>query len=245
MRNLLHTTAAEALLSAPEVSALDDWLDNIRVDADTPLNGKRLAGMLQQSGQLLEHKLQKQDLKAIMLALGNGQVATTPHLTRLLREIGNNASSRIESTQALNVLAHVHNDPQRIELPMLVNQQMVNVQLSLQQQEQAATGSHGQQKESPAYKVLIALEMTRLGKLRVDASISEHAVHARIHHVSAQARELIQTHIDRLKDRLLNLGFTQVYLITTQAQPDQATQQRFEQLEQMKPVSSSLLDIRI
>jgi len=259
IRNLLTSIPAESLRSIPVLSQLDSWLNSVTVNHDTPLDGKRLAGMIQQSGLLLEQKLQAMlqqgssaasigyDLKALMLALGSGQAELNKiqHLTQLLAELGRSASSRIESAQALNILANIHADAIRIELPMLVNQQMVNVQLSLEHQGSPDSKADDRYDEQAAYKVLIALDMSRLGKLRVDARISDNAVHARIYHTQTEAGDLITLHIERLQSRLLNLGFKEVYLLTSPVQPEQALQQRFDQLEQMKPASPGRLDILI
>ncbi|EAU54278.1 flagellar hook-length control protein FliK [Mariprofundus ferrooxydans] len=260
IRNLLAPLPAESLHTIPVLSQLQNWLSSVTVDHDTSLNGERLSNMIQHSGQLLEHKLRNllhsgaspaatlHDLKSIMLSMASGEakISNMHHLTQLLSELGHSASSRIESTQALNVLTHAqHADATRIELPMLVNQQMVNVQLSLEQHSHSGNETSGGQGEQAPCKVLIALEMSGLGKLRVDASISEMSVHARIHHTSHEARSLMQSHIERLESRLLNLGFKEVYLLATPAQPEQQVQERFEQLEQAKPASSTLLDIRI
>ena len=255
IRNLLAPLPVEAMRTIPVLAQLEGWLNSATVDPESPLNGERLAGMIQQSGQLLEHKLLQQgpltastlqDLKAILLAIASSPLTESSirHLAQRLSELGHSAASRIESTQALNLLAQTHADPIRFELPMLVNQQVVNVQLSVEQQE-LADGEAGQMSnEQAGCKVLIALEMSRLGKLRVDATISDKAVHARIHALP-EARDMMQSHIQRLESRLLNLGFSEIYLITTPAQPAQEMQQRFEQLEQMKPASPGLLDIRI
>jgi len=261
VRNLLTSIPVESLRGVPILAQLENWLNNATVGHDTPLSGLRLAGMMQQSGLLLEHKLLAMlqqnagataiahDLKAIMLAMAAGQADNDKlrHLAHVFATIGHSALSRIESTQMLNVLAHSHADAMRMELPMLVHQQMVNVQLSLEQQEQGHRNAGGKdgRNEQAAYKVLIALDMSRLGSLRVDASISDNAVHARIYHKRAEARDLMQSHIDRLEERLLNLGFKTVYLVTTPAQPEQKIQQHFEQLEQRKPASPGLLDILV
>jgi len=255
IRNLLAPLPVEALRTIPVLSQLQGWLSSATVDQDTPLNGERLAGMIQQSGQLLEHKLLQhgplatstlQDLKAILLAIASSPLSESSirHLAQRLAELGHSAASRIESTQALNLLAQTHTDAMRIELPMLVNQQMVNIQMSIEQQQLAEGEADQGHSEQAACKVLIALDMSRLGKLRVDATISDKAVHARIH-ARAEAREVMQSHIQRLESRLLNLGFSEIYLVTTPAQPVEEMQQRFEQLEQMKPASHGLLDIRI
>lgn len=261
MRNLLASLPQESIQQLPVLSRLDHWLQGMIVNDEMPLNGNRIASMIQHSGLLLEHKLLQgnqpseqrqasiqQDLKTIMLNAGDDHHASdnSNRLPHTLSDHASQSTTRIEFTQALNVLAHLHADTIRLELPMLVQQQMVNVQLSMEQQWQSTEEQpDGSADQPPPFKVLIALEMSRLGKLRVDAHISELAVHARIYNETAEAGRFMQTHIERLEGRLRALGFNEVYLISAVGKPAKALQQRFDHLEQMRPSALHLLDIVI
>ncbi|TLS65460.1 flagellar hook-length control protein FliK [Mariprofundus erugo] len=259
VRHMVASLPPEILEQWPVAAQLANWFEGISVNQEMPLSGNRMASMIQHSGLLLEHKLQQSegpdhpssqlqhDFKAIMLNSATEETATTESKRKLahtLVEVGKQASSRIEFTQALNVLAHLHADTIRLELPMLVQQQMVNVQLSIEQQWQQAEGGRQENEPlSPLFKVLIALEMSRLGKLRVDAHISEQAVHARIYNDTAAAGRFMQMHMERLEGRLRAAGFEEVYLISAAGRPAQELQQHFDQLEQMRPSALQLLDV--
>ncbi len=241
---------------------LDSALKANEISPQQPLNGERLAQMIRDGGAGLESKLLQlsqnptlspslqQDLKAIMLQLANLQGGNSQQhdLINTLRELGQQSVSRIETGQALNILTSLQGEPMRLELPMLVNQQMVNVQLSIQQQSGYESDSSQQSEASDdSYHVLFALELSQLGAIRVDANISDSSLHARIYNDNAASNQFIQDNIGRLESRLQGLGFKEVYLISSQQQPDTEKQQRFEQLTQMMPSSASLslVDIRI
>jgi len=247
----------------PLLAALSDWLTQATINQAAPLDGKRLAGMMQQSGLMLEHNLLdrvitaasttakqhpaslSQDLKAIMLTAGVEPQSSHP-LHHILSGIAAPAQARIEATQLLNILAQIHQEPVRIELPMLAYQQLVNVQLSIEQQPDQHHTDDGQTSGNTAgYNILIALEMTKLGKLRIDARITEHTIRARIYYQQADAGMRLRSDLKRLESRLQSLGFDQPLLVVTHGIANEESNRRFEQLEQMKPASTSLLDITV
>ena len=187
-----------------------------------------------------------QDLKSIMLQLSQAQHdgIDKAAIIKTLSELGQHSAARIESTQALNVLAHIQGEPIRFELPMLVGQQMVNVQMSMQQ-EGYSSPQHGEQggASDQSYSVLFALELSQLGHMRVDASISDHSVHARIYSDRDSGSQFIRDHIQRLEMRLQSMGYDEVYLMAVQTAPPAEKQRQFEQLSQMAPSSMRLLDV--
>ncbi len=261
MRNILPTLPAADLPQVNGLQLLETALKSSELTPQQPLNGERLGKMIHNAGTGLESKLLQlpqnpslspslqHDLKSIML-----QLATNPQADDLqqnrgikaLAELGQQSVARIETTQALNVLAHMQGEPIRVELPMLVNQQMVNVQLSMQQNESYESNNAQEQGDSnQSYNVLFALELSQLGNIRVDANISDTTVHARIYNDNSDSNHFLLDHMQRLQTRLQDLGFKEVYLLTSQQQPEAEKQQRFEQLKQMTPTSLHLLDIRI
>jgi len=263
MRNVLPALAAAGMPNMDGFAQLGAWFSSDAPEQKLPVSGEYLARIMRDSGAGLEAKLltlsQKvipntpqsvailHDLKTIMLQLSNVQSSNINHagMIRLLTELSQHSSARIESNQALNVLAQMHGDPIRFELPMLIGQQLVNVHMSLQQQYQHASDD-SVQGDTPeqAYSILLALELSGLGKLRVDASISDASVHARIYSEQADAGQFIRDHMQRLEMRLQDLGYKEVFLLASQSAPDAEKQRHFDQLTQLAPVSSlNLLDV--
>lgn len=262
IRNILTTLVASGMQGMDGLAALEAWLGASTVEQKQALGGERLARLMRDSGAGLEAKLlslsQKttttgpqntaltHDLKTIMLQLANVQSSNINHagMLKILTELSQHSAARIETTQALNVLAQAQGEAIRFELPMLVGQQMVNVYMSLQQQEHqtsddAQTGGGRDQ----SYNVLFALELSGLGNMRVDAAVSDTAVHARIYSDQTGVEQFIRNHLQRLETRLQDLGFKEVYLLASQSAPGMEKQRQFEQLTHMAPASLNLLDV--
>lgn len=257
IRNLLPSLQHVDMPLTNAIGQMEAWFG---ADASAPISGKHLAALLHDSGGGLEAKLLHlaqqsgqqggqqtailQDLKSILLQLSasrNSALHQTD-IIKTLSELGHHGAARIETTQALNALAHIQGDPIRFELPMLVGQQLVNVQMSMQQdhhtpEQQESDGSH------QAISVLFALELSGLGNMRVDATVSERSVHARIYSDQTGVGQFIHQHIQRLQTRLQDLGYKEVFLLAAQTPPDAEKQRRFDQLATMAPVSLNLLDV--
>ncbi|MDQ6996338.1 MAG: flagellar hook-length control protein FliK, partial [Mariprofundus sp.] len=262
MRNLLPVLAAAGMPDLAGLEQLGAWLSSNTAEQKQAVSGEHLARIMRDSGASLEAKMlalsQKSasnpsqskailhDLKAIMLQLSNVQSSNINHagMIKILAELSQHSSARIESNQALNVLAQMHGDPVRFELPMLVGQQMVNVQMAVQQQDQQTSDDSSKNAAADqSYSVLFALELSGLGNMRVDASISDTSVHARIYSEQSDARQFIREHIQRLETRLQNLGYKDVFLLASQSPPDAQKQRDFDQLTHMAPASVNLLDV--
>jgi len=259
MRNMLPALATSGMPNMDAFAQLGAWFSSSAAEQKQPVSGEYLARLMRDSGSGLEAKLlgvaQKSvhnpsvlnDLKALMLQLSNVQSSNINHagMIRILTELSQHSTARIETNQALNVLAQMHGDPIRFELPMLVGQQLVNVHMSLQQQYQHASDD-SVQGDTPeqAYSILLALDLSGLGHVRVDASISDTTVHARIYSDQTAAGQFIRDHMQRLEERLQGLGYKEVFLLASQAAPDADKQRRFDQLTHLAPVSSlNLLDV--
>ncbi|MDQ6998948.1 MAG: flagellar hook-length control protein FliK [Mariprofundus sp.] len=260
IRNIIPNIPVNEATPMSPLPLLESSLKTHEISSSQPLTGDRLMQMMRNAGSGLEAKLlqlsqnpalspaMQQDLKSIMLQIANQQGGNTHQneLVRAISELAQQSVSRIETTQALNVLAQVQGEPTRIELPMLVNQQMVNVQLSMQQQssyEQNSSEENGSANQS--FNVLFSLELSQLGNIRVDANISDNTVHARIYNDNSTCSRFLLDNIQRLEERLHQLGFEKVYLVASQQQPSVEKQRSFDQLTQMLPASLNLLDIRI
>jgi len=257
IRNVVANAPISDITPINALSLLESSLKANEVSSTQPLDGGRLKQIIHHAGTGLEAKLLQtpslnpaiqQDLKLIMLQLANHQTGTAQQteLIKTLTELAQQSVSRIETSQALNLLAHLQGEPIRVELPMLVNQQIINVQLSMQQQ---TTYDHDNSQEEhnsdESYNILFSLELSQLGNIRVDANISDTTVHARIYNDNKDSNLFILDNIQRLEARLLQLGFKEIYLLASQQQLTTEKQQQFDQMEQMLPASLHLLDIRI
>ena len=243
-------TMLESLLSAPASTS------------DTSITAEKLAQLMTNSGSSLESKLLamtransgqpplQQDLKTLLLQLTQQLQNSAQQVTwmRHLTELSQHTTARIESNQALNVLAAMHGDPIRFELPMLINHQWVSVMMSVEQQphysDDQADGEQ-QEHQGGVFNILFSMQLSGLGHVRVDANISTNSVHARIHNDNESSNQFMVQHLNRLESRLRNLGFDEVYLVSTQTEPPTERQQQFEQLTNMRPGSVSMLDIRV
>jgi hypothetical protein len=215
-------------------------------DSGAGLEAKLLALSQQLAANTPQNAALLHDLKTIMLQLSQAQPSNINHagIIKILAELSQHSTARIETNQALNVLAQLQGDPIRFELPMLVGQQLVNVQMSVQQQGQQPSDQTGQGSGSDqSYHVLFALELSGLGNMRVDASISDTSVQARIYSDQAGAGQFIRSHIQRLETRLQDMGYKEVYVLAAPSAPDAEKQRRFDQLIHMAPASLNLLDV--
>jgi len=257
MPALLSNDVPTDMQATNGIGQLKNWLSASTSGQQQPISGDHLARLMRDSGGGLEAKLLSlaqqpghsatllQDLKSILLQLSGIQSDNSQkaEAIKILSELSQHAAARIESTQALNVLAHIQGDPIRFELPMLVGQQLVNVQMSLQQQEQQTSGGEERGDSIQPFNVLFALELSGLGKMKVDASISDKSVHARIHSSQTAVSSFIRENIQRLETRLHDLGYQDVFLLAAQTPPDADKQRRFDQLTNMAPASFNLLDV--
>jgi len=260
--NILPALAAAGLSDIDGLAQLDRWFA-ASAGAQQSVSGEVLSRNIRDSGAGLEAKLLGlsqqlaagapqsaallQDLKAIMLQLSQAQTGNINQagLIKMLTELSQHSAARIETNQALNVLAQVQGDPIRFELPMLVGQQLVNVHMSVQQQggQSSEHTDDGYSGAEQSYHVLFALELSGLGNMRVDASISDSAVQARIYSDQDDAGQFVRSHMQRLETRLQEIGYKEVYVLASPSAPDAEKQRRFDQLTHMAPASLNLLDV--
>ena len=258
IRNLLPQIVAGNLPETVLLPQLEQWFNSIEINDRQPLSGGRVARMIHDSGLALEPKLLAainsgapipvSDIKALLLqmaAAGQGKSAQI-QIVQQLAELGHQGHARIEAHQALNLLAAMHADPMRLELPMFVAGEAVNVQLLIEQQgQQDSDGEDVGGGSGASYSVLFALDLSTLGEMRVDAQITATSVHARIYSEHADTGRFLASHIQRLEERLQLLGFSEIHLLSTASRPTEEKQQRFDLLRNLTPSSSQLLDVRI
>jgi len=268
--NIAHTNAAQVGSSTPSnqplaqslsqsLSNLQNWADFYALSPEKGMDGPRIATLMRQIGQyyessLLQHRhatieqlqqLKQHDLKALLLQLANdaGTFKTTIESTQV-KHTAERGLARIESQQALNLLAMIQADPIRFELPMMVQGQWMNVLLSIQQ-EMYEGNSENNQSQDTSHHILFALDLNSLGALRVDAHISDTSVHAKFYHENDDSRQFIQENIQKLQEKLKSIGFSDVYLNSAETkQLNPATSLQFQQLINHAPSSDGLLDIQ-
>ncbi|MDQ6964307.1 MAG: hypothetical protein Q9M13_05230, partial [Mariprofundales bacterium] len=272
---------------------LEEWLKNAQHTKDNPITGTRLAALIRNSGQLLEHKLLESsllqiaqqsrgaspplesDLKMILATLAERGAAASPppstsqpaathlqqplpatasdpslppqqsahHLAHRVAEAAQQGVQRIESGQIHALLSSIHHEPMRVEFPMVVFNQLVTVQMAIMEHEQ-----HHKSAELPnerSLNILMALNMSHLGEVRIDSTISSTTLLARIYLASDEAAQFTTTHLPRLTSKIEAAGFSHVQIVTTNQPPDTGKREAFSQLTSMVPKNASLLDIEI
>ncbi|MDQ6950097.1 MAG: flagellar hook-length control protein FliK [Mariprofundales bacterium] len=150
--------------------------------------------------------------------------------------------SRIESGQLHNLLSSLHHEPIRLEFPMLVFNQLVTVQMAIgrppEESEKRRATDHG----ARPYAILMALDLSHLGALRIDANISRQSVLARIHVENRASADFVQQHLPRVESRLVELDFSQVQILVSEQPPAPEKAKEFHHLKTMIPTHNRLLD---
>ncbi|WP_143144824.1 hypothetical protein [Mariprofundus micogutta] len=260
IRSVLPNTDSSTFPDLKGLPQLETFLKSTESSRAYPINGDRLAQLIRDSGGNLESKLHslinrgeqaqslQQDLKAILLQVsGDQNTGKTQHaeVLRLITELSQQSAGRIELGQALNVLANIQGEASRIEFPMLVGQQLINVQLAVQENGQQTNHSSSDGSGDQSFSVLFALELSGLGAMRIDANISDKSVYARLYNDDSDACGFIQQHIGKLEERLQNLGYDKVHLSASANKIEPEKQLRFDELTSMRPTSFSLLDLLV
>ncbi|RMH51343.1 MAG: flagellar hook-length control protein FliK [Zetaproteobacteria bacterium] len=151
---------------------------------------------------------------------------------------------RIEGSQLHALLSTLHHQPVRVEFPLAAWQQLVTVQMALVDEGATEPGQDGRREgDARPLRVLIALDLSALGAIRIDAAIAPTLVSARIHLEQEAAERFVADHIDRLQERLHTAGFDRVQLTTTSRPPEPARAEQFARMVQMVPATRGMLDI--
>lgn len=241
------------------LSNLQNWTEHYALTPEKGVDGLRIANLMRHLGQhfessLLQHRhatieqlqqLKQHDLKALLLQLTDnaGALKTTVESAQV-KQTAERGLARIESQQALNLLAMIQADPIRFELPMMVQGQWINVLLSIQQEMYEGNSENGLSQDT-SHHILFALDLKGLGALRVDAHISDSSVHAKFYHENDGSRQFVQENIQKLQEKLRSIGFNDIYLNSAEAkQLNPASSLQFQQLINNAPSSDGLLDIQ-
>jgi len=244
-----------------QITELTRLLENYSITSEKPLDGSRLAAMMKNSGQFYEallgkemhssdkplEQIQARDLKASLLKLFE-VTRSADHFARTtqIMQASEQGTARIESQQAINLLAFQQAEPIRIEFPLMIQGMLSAVQMAISMQPMSDPEAE-QKTETPAdgtFNILFALELSQLGHVRVDARITNNSVHATIYSEQHETRHLFQQHITRLTERLETLGFTDIQLSTRSSHELLAEkQENFNRLELGFPISKGLLDV--
>jgi len=278
LRTAMPPAAQPSSNTTDQRQALEAWLQRAQHTNANPITGSRIAALIRDSGQLLEHKLLQfaqqptrsttslnHDLKAVLTKLATPPVQqsspppppSTPlpaidsaspqppqPLTHKAAEAAQQGVQRIESGQVHAALSAIHHEPMRVEFPMVVFNQLVTVQMAIMEQHDQHLATQEPTKEQ-SFNILMALNLSHLGEVRIDSSISNRAVMARIHIASDSATEFARTHLQRLTQKMHAAGFTEVQMVIAKQPPTAQKEQEFSQLTSMVPNSTTLLDIEI
>ncbi|MDX8402907.1 MAG: hypothetical protein R8K54_00680, partial [Mariprofundaceae bacterium] len=159
-----------------QLEALTTLLENYTVSDDKPLDGHRLASMIRSSGQLYEALLGKElqsgdstapqttqkDIKAVLLKLFElTQTSGTSTRTVHILQASEQGTARIESQQAINLLAFQQAEPIRIEFPLIIQGMLSVVQMavSMEMWTDRETNQKNEASSSEAFNILFALEL--------------------------------------------------------------------------------------
>lgn len=257
-------TTGDKPLPAPvtgQLAALTTLLENYTVTSDKPLDGARLQSMIHSSGQLHEALLGKEtvsgektspltshkDIKAVLLKLVEvAQAAEKSTRSVRITQASEQGAARIESQQAINLLAFQQVEPVRIEFPLIIQGMLSAVQMTVSMETRIDHESDRESEESSqdTFNILFALELSQLGKVKVDARISSHSVHATIFSEINEARHIFQEHLSRLTERLETLGFREIHISTaSNSELAEEKKESFSRLELGLPISKGLLDV--
>ncbi|MDX8412959.1 MAG: hypothetical protein R8J85_02625 [Mariprofundales bacterium] len=150
---------------------------------------------------------------------------------------------RIESNQMHTALSAIHHEPMRVEFPMVVFNQLVTVQMAIMEQQQHH--STQQLPNEQYFNILMALNLSHLGEVRIDSTVSTSTVLARIHIASDKATTFAHSHLQRLTNKMQAAGFTQIQIVIAKQPPSPEKERAFSQLTSMVPNTATLLDIEI
>lgn len=243
-----------------QLAALGTLLDHYTITPDKPLDGPRLGEMIRNSGHLYEallskellssekplHQIQQRDLKAMLLKLIEvSQSSEATPRTIQVAQSSERGAARIESQQAISLLALHQPEPFRIEFPLIVQGIITTVQMSISTDQEATRHELTNDAVSDeSFTILFALDLSGLGNVDIDAHITSDSVHATIYPEDEKAHHFVQKHISRLSDRLDALGFNHLHLATSvKSRMSEKKQHAFECLNLGLPISKGVLDV--
>lgn len=243
-----------------QLVALGTLLNHYTITPDKPLDGPRLGEMIHNSGHLYEallskellssekplHQIQQRDLKAMLLKLIEvSQASEATPGTIQVAQSSERGAARIESQQAISLLALHQPEPLRIEFPLIVQGIITTVQMSISTDQEATRHELTEDAASDeSFTILFALDLSGLGNVDIDAHITSDSVHATIYPENEKARHFVQKHISRLSDRLDALGFNHLHLATSvKSRMSEKKQHAFECLNLGLPISKGVLDV--
>ncbi|MDX8395179.1 MAG: flagellar hook-length control protein FliK, partial [Mariprofundaceae bacterium] len=241
------------------LGALTTLLETYSITSDKPLDGSRFASMVRESGLLHEASLGKYlqnpaalikhvhqlNLKTALLHIAEEAQASkqSSHQSTAITQTAEQGINRIESQQALNLLA-LQNEPLRIEIPMIVHNQVSTVQIAIAAQSDDSEKAQETPNASDSFNILFSLDLSNIGNIRIDARITTQSVHATLYSENDETRHFIQRNISRLTERLEATGFKDIQLsITSQKQLTAKKEEHFNRLEAGLPISRGLLDV--
>jgi hypothetical protein len=184
-----------------------------------------------------DHDLKGQLLRTLGLLKNEPPTPRTEQLTGDLTI----QVARIESQQAVNALARLHGDAWQLQVPWLTPAGWRNVLIGI-----LPDGEPGaEHSSSGGYHLFFALELDRLGELRIEASVTGRSVQATLYAASEPAREELRLALGGLQERLTALGYPQVWLdVRPLAQLAPNRQATFAALAAGVPLSHHVIDTR-
>lgn len=185
-----------------------DWVRNYARDLGLTVESdllKVLAGSTDVLGQLKENPDLKRALTEIS-ALLQAENAAAPTETnapgfRALSALVDSGIKNIEALQVANVVLQDAQGACAFQAPIVFQENRGTAHLFIEGDGPEATGKRG-----AVHKVLLLLDMDRLGALRVEASLAEGRIDCLFRCESREARDLVTGSLDSLKTSLEAAG---------------------------------------
>lgn len=241
----------------PSLARLRTWIKSMLPD-EAPLNPERIATFVRDGGLYYEAKLFQlatenpqalarvagEDLKGLLLQALQ-EVATSPFRSvaqNLAASIANHLD-HIETQQAANLLAQIHGEPYRLEIPFFSGQGFSTAFLSIEPDGKESKERNGG--KGRGYHVLFLLDLEGFGHTRIDGHITSKTLKVIFYVERSGAVTRLRSEFPSFRETLHTLGYEEVFLAAQPfAQLSPEKRQKFDSLTVGVPTSVSLLDIK-
>ena len=120
--------------------------------------------------------------------------------------------THIERQQVLNVIAQIQDAPLQFQLPLLSDDVLTSALFSLEKDDGDGNGTAETGASQAGYRILFLLDLDGLGQTKIDAHLTEQAVHATFYVEQQKAEAFLRPHLAALQEALYDLGYESVSL---------------------------------
>jgi len=184
------------------------------------------------------------DLKGLLLqALRDMEAAPIRSEAQSLAASIANHLEHIETQQAVNLLAQMHGEPYRLEIPFFSGQGLATAFLSIEPDGRG--GKEGKGAKRQGYHVLFLLDLEGFGHTRIDAHITSKTLKVIFYVEQSGVVTLLRSELPSFRETLHSLGYEEIFLAAQpleQLSPEK--RQKFDSLAVGVPTMVSLLDVK-